>query len=55
MARPDEPWVAHAFLGATLAATSVGITARVLEAADALGSTSPGSSSSLHLSDRQAG
>jgi len=27
---PDESWYAHAFLGATLTATSVGITARVL-------------------------
>ena len=27
---PDETWYAHAFLGATLTATSVGITARVL-------------------------
>ena len=29
--RPDEPWMLHAFLGAMLAATSVGITARVLK------------------------
>jgi Kef-type K+ transport system membrane component KefB len=36
LARPDEPWVVHAFLGAMLAATSVGITARVLKDADAL-------------------
>ncbi|HET9708202.1 MAG TPA: cation:proton antiporter, partial [Gemmatimonadales bacterium] len=28
---PGEPWYAHAFLGATLTATSVGITARVLQ------------------------
>jgi Kef-type K+ transport system membrane component KefB len=28
--RPDESWMFHAFLGAMLAATSVGITARVL-------------------------
>jgi Kef-type K+ transport system membrane component KefB len=28
--RPGEPWMLHAFLGAMLAATSVGITARVL-------------------------
>jgi Kef-type K+ transport system membrane component KefB len=32
---PDEPWMAHAFLGAMLAATSVGITARVLQEAGA--------------------
>jgi Kef-type K+ transport system membrane component KefB len=36
LARPDEPRVVHAFLGAMLAATSVGITARVLKDADAL-------------------
>jgi Kef-type K+ transport system membrane component KefB len=34
--RPDESWMLHAFLGAMLAATSVGITARVLKDADAL-------------------
>jgi Kef-type K+ transport system membrane component KefB len=34
--RPQEPWMLHAFLGAMLAATSVGITARVLKDADAL-------------------
>ena len=34
--RPDEPWMLHAFLGAMLAATSVGITARVLKDVDAL-------------------
>jgi Kef-type K+ transport system membrane component KefB len=34
--RPREPWMLHAFLGAMLAATSVGITARVLKDADAL-------------------
>jgi Kef-type K+ transport system membrane component KefB len=34
--RPGEPWMLHAFLGAMLAATSVGITARVLKDADAL-------------------
>ncbi len=34
--RPDESWMFHAFLGAMLAATSVGITARVLKDADAL-------------------
>jgi Kef-type K+ transport system membrane component KefB len=34
--RPEEPWMLHAFLGAMLAATSVGITARVLKDADAL-------------------
>lgn len=28
---PDEPWTVHLFLGAVLAATSVGITARVLK------------------------
>ena len=33
---PDESWMLHAFLGAMLAATSVGITARVLRDADAL-------------------
>jgi Na+:H+ antiporter len=36
LVRPNEPWVVHAFLGAMLAATSVGITARVLKDADAL-------------------
>lgn len=30
IAHPHWPWVSHVFLGATLAATSVGITARVL-------------------------
>jgi Kef-type K+ transport system membrane component KefB len=34
--RPDESWMLHAFLGAMLAATSVGITARVLSDAGAL-------------------
>jgi Kef-type K+ transport system membrane component KefB len=34
--RPEESWMLHAFLGAMLAATSVGITARVLKDADAL-------------------
>ena len=34
--RPREPWMLHAFLGAMLAATSVGITARVLKDADAV-------------------
>jgi len=34
--RPDESWMLHAFLGAMLAATSVGITARVLKDAGAL-------------------
>ena len=34
--RPQEPWMLHAFLGAMLAATSVGITARVLKDANAL-------------------
>jgi Kef-type K+ transport system membrane component KefB len=34
--RPDESWMLHAFLGAMLAATSVGITARVLADAGAL-------------------
>jgi Kef-type K+ transport system membrane component KefB len=34
--RPDESWMLHAFLGAMLAATSVGITARVLKDAEAL-------------------
>jgi Kef-type K+ transport system membrane component KefB len=34
--RPDKSWMLHAFLGAMLAATSVGITARVLKDADAL-------------------
>jgi Kef-type K+ transport system membrane component KefB len=33
---PDESWMAHAFLGAMLAATSVGITARVLQEAKAI-------------------
>jgi Kef-type K+ transport system membrane component KefB len=36
LARPDQPWMLHAFLGAMLAATSVGITARVLKDAGAL-------------------
>ncbi len=34
--RPDESWMLHAFLGAMLAATSVGITARVLKDAGAV-------------------
>jgi Kef-type K+ transport system membrane component KefB len=34
--RPGESWMLHAFLGAMLAATSVGITARVLKDVDAL-------------------
>lgn len=34
--RPEQPWMLHAFLGAMLAATSVGITARVLKDANAL-------------------
>jgi Kef-type K+ transport system membrane component KefB len=34
--RPAESWMLHAFLGAMLTATSVGITARVLKDADAL-------------------
>jgi Kef-type K+ transport system membrane component KefB len=34
--RPQESWMVHAFLGAMLAATSVGITARVLKDAGAL-------------------
>ncbi len=34
--RPAESWMLHAFLGAMLAATSVGITARVLKDAGAL-------------------
>jgi Kef-type K+ transport system membrane component KefB len=33
---PNESWMLHAFLGAMLAATSVGITARVLKDANAL-------------------
>jgi Kef-type K+ transport system membrane component KefB len=33
---PGESWMAHAFLGAMLAATSVGITARVLQEAGAI-------------------
>jgi Kef-type K+ transport system membrane component KefB len=36
LVRPDDSWMVHAFLGAMLAATSVGITARVLKDADAL-------------------
>lgn len=39
MVRPDESWMVHAFLGAMLAATSVGITARVLKDADMLRSS----------------
>jgi Kef-type K+ transport system membrane component KefB len=34
--RPNDSWMLHAFLGAMLAATSVGITARVLKDAGAL-------------------
>ena len=34
--KPGESWMLHAFLGAMLAATSVGITARVLKDVDAL-------------------
>jgi Kef-type K+ transport system membrane component KefB len=34
--RPEKSWMFHAFLGAMLAATSVGITARVLKDADTL-------------------
>lgn len=34
--KPQESWMLHAFLGAMLAATSVGITARVLSDANAL-------------------
>ncbi len=34
--RPDDPWMLHAFLGSMLAATSVGITARVLADAGAV-------------------
>ena len=37
---PDESWMVHAFLGAMLAATSVGITARVLQDAQAIKSAS---------------
>jgi Na+:H+ antiporter len=33
---PGESWMSHAFVGAMLAATSVGITARVLKDADAI-------------------
>ena len=33
---PEESWMTHAFLGAMLAATSVGITARVLQDANAI-------------------
>lgn len=36
LVRPGESWMLHAFLGAMLAATSVGITARVLKDAGAL-------------------
>jgi Kef-type K+ transport system membrane component KefB len=36
---PDESWMLHAFLGAMLSATSVGITARVLADLDALATT----------------
>ena len=34
--QPGESWMAHAFIGAMLAATSVGITARVLQEAGAI-------------------
>jgi Kef-type K+ transport system membrane component KefB len=37
---PGESWMAHAFLGAMLAATSVGITARVLQEAKAIKTSS---------------
>jgi Na+:H+ antiporter len=36
LVNPHEPWMAHAFVGAMLAATSVGITARVLQDAKAI-------------------
>jgi Kef-type K+ transport system membrane component KefB len=36
LVHPQETWMAHAFLGAMLAATSVGITARVLQEAKAV-------------------
>jgi Kef-type K+ transport system membrane component KefB len=36
LVHPDESWMFHAFLGAMLAATSVGITARVLQEAGAI-------------------
>jgi Kef-type K+ transport system membrane component KefB len=36
LTRPGQPWMLHAFLGAMLAATSIGITARVLKDVDAL-------------------
>jgi Kef-type K+ transport system membrane component KefB len=36
LVRPNDSWMLHAFLGAMLAATSVGITARVLKDAGAL-------------------
>lgn len=36
LARPQEPWMLHVFLGAMLTATSVGITARVLKDAGVL-------------------
>jgi Kef-type K+ transport system membrane component KefB len=35
---PEQPWTVHLFVGATLCATSVGITAAVLKDRDALGS-----------------
>ena len=38
--QPGESWMAHAFVGAMLAATSVGITARVLQEAKAIRSAS---------------
>jgi Kef-type K+ transport system membrane component KefB len=38
--QPEESWMVHAFLGAMLAATSVGITARVLQDAQAIKSPS---------------
>jgi len=37
---PGESWMAHAFIGAMLAATSVGITARVLQEAKAIRTSS---------------
>lgn len=43
--RPDESWMLHAFLGAMLAATSVGITARVLKMPRPSARASPASSS----------
>ncbi len=47
---PDEPVLLHIYLGATLAATSVGITARVLKTSERPRLVRPGSSWEPRLS-----